>query len=270
MQKSKASCFSGMNFTLLFLASLFHLQFLLSDITASPLRVGMELSYPPFEMICEEGTPCGISVEMAYALGEYLNRPVIIENISYIGLIPALRNGNIDMIISSLTANKDRERAISFSIPYATIGLSLLISKKSDLKNIDEANASGRIIVVKAGTTGEAYALRHLPNATVRVLDKEATCVLEVVQGKADAFIYDQLSVYTNWQKNQDTTRANLTSFKQEEWAVGIKKDNQELIEQVNGFIQVFKQKGGFDALADKYLPKQKAAFKKLGIPFVF
>ena len=42
------------------------------------------------------------------------------------------------------------------------------------------------------------------------VLDKETACVLEVTQGKADAFLYDQMSTYANWKRNPDTTRPIL------------------------------------------------------------
>lgn len=238
--------------------------------TNPPLRVGMELSYPPFEMVCPNGTPCGISVELAQALGQFLHREVEIVNIAFIGLIPSLKNGNIDLILSSLTITEKRKKAIDFSNPYATIGLCLLISFHSSLNTINEANTPERIIVVKSGTSGESYALAHLNKATVRVLDKEALCVLEVVQGKADAFIYDQLSVYTQWKKNQSTTRALLAPFRKEYWGIGIRKGNEPLLEQVNQFLAIFRNEGGFNHLAEKYLPEQKAAFQKLGVPFVF
>lgn len=252
--------------TILF-ALLLHLSFAWAS---DSLSVGMELSYPPFEMVCIDGSPCGISVDIAQAFGEYLKKQTLIQNISFTGLIPSLRNGIVDVIISSLTVTEERNRAIAFSDPYATSGLCLLISLKSTVEEIQDVNMPGIVIVVKSGTTGELYAKKHLHLATVRVLDKEAMCVLEVIQGKADAFIYDQLSVYSNWQKNLKTTKANLIPFEKAFWAFGIKKNNPELLAQANLFIQKFREEGGFDKLADKYLPEQKKAFKELGVPFVF
>lgn len=237
---------------------------------SASFRVGMELSYPPFEMICNDGTPCGISVDIANALGDYLNRQIQIENIPFIGLIPSLKNGSIDLIISSLTVTKERKKAIDFSDYYATTGLALLMNIHSKLNSIKGANQKDVVIVVKSGSSGEVYAKRNLTLANVRVLDKEAMCVLEVTQGKADAFIYDQLSVYTNWQKNLDTTKVNLKPFQVEHWAFGIRKNNKNLVLKVNQFIKEFRAKGGFDDLADKYLPEQKKAFKEMGVPFVF
>ena len=67
------------------------------------LVVGMELAYPPFEMTDAANNPTGISVDFAKALGEELGRTVVIENMAWSGLIPALETGKIDLIISSMT-----------------------------------------------------------------------------------------------------------------------------------------------------------------------
>ena len=123
--------------------------------------------------------------------------------------------------------------------------------------------------MVKKGTTGHLYAAKNLQKAKVLVLDKEAACVLEVVQGKADAFIYDQMSVFSHWQRNRDTTRAVLKPFQEESWAIGLTKGSP-LRDQVNGFLAQFRADGGFERLGDKWLAEQKAEFKKLGIPFFF
>jgi polar amino acid transport system substrate-binding protein len=239
--------------------------------SSSPsLKVGMDLSSPPFEMICTNGSPCGISVDIARALGHFLNRDVDIQNISFIGLIPALKNEKIDAVISSLTVTEQRKKSIDFSIPYAVTGLCLLINHQTSLDGIGNANRPDCSIVVKSGTTGEVYAAQHLTKANVRVLEKESYCVMEVIQGKADGFIYDQLSVYKIWQKNLSTTRALLNPFQKEYWAIGIRKGNDELLKQVDHFIRSFREEGGFEKLSDTYLPMEKAAFKKLGIPFIF
>jgi polar amino acid transport system substrate-binding protein len=228
----------------------------------------MELSYPPFETINTQGKPCGISVEIAYALGRYLQRDVSIENIPFIGLIPSLKSGKIDLILSSMTKTEEREKSISFSDPYVTIGLCLLISKKSDLQGISQADSPERKITVKRGTSAETWANEHLKNARVITLDQESSCILEVVEGKADAFIYDQFSIYRAWQKYPQTTRANLTAFQTESWAIGLRQQDTALRDQVNAFLQEFRAQKGFSLLADKYLKKEQEAFQSLGVPF--
>ena len=237
---------------------------------ADQLTVGMELAYPPFEMQDPQGNPSGVSVDLAKALGDYLHKPVTISNIPFAGLIPALKTGKIDLVISSMTETPERAKSIDFSEPYLSTGLCLLVKKNSPIQGIGDVDRPGVTVVVKQGTTGQVYARDHIKQAQVLVLDKETACVLEVAEGKADGFIYDQMSTYTNWTRNQDKTRPVLAPFQAESWAVGIRQGNGELRDQVNGFLKDFRAKGGFEKLGDKYLGDQKKAFRDLGVPFVF
>lgn len=237
---------------------------------SAPIRVGMELAYPPFEMSNERGEPCGVSVDLAYGLGEHLGREVEIVNLPFDGLIPSLKTGKIDAIISSMTVTEERRKSVDFSDPYLRTGLCLLAGASSDVASVKDLKKPGRKVAVKRGTTGHLFAARELSSAEVRVLDKETACVLEVVQGRVDAFLYDQLSVYRHWSRNPVTCRPVLTPFQREEWAVAIRKGDKALLEHVNEFLRKFRERGGFDTLAEKYLAEEKRAFTERGEEFVF
>jgi len=236
--------------------------------TAKPLIVGMELAYPPFEMTDTSGKPTGVSVDLATDLAKSLGRPVLIQNTSFDGLIPALKTGKVDLVISSMTATAERAQSIDFSEPYLSTGLCLLLKKDSAAKGIADLDKAGVKVAVKKGTTGHLYATANLKNAEILVLDKESAAVLEVSQGKADAFIYDQMSTYQNWQRNKATTRAILEPFQKESWAVGIGQGNDELKGKVNAFIKEYRAKGGFEQLGNRYLKEMKDEFKRLGYTF--
>ena len=234
------------------------------------LIVGMELSYPPFEMTDEQNRPTGISVEMAEALAERLGKELKIENIPFAGLIPALRTGKIDLIISSLTRTEERARSISFSDPYLDTGLCILLSKDSNAESIEDIDIDGARVAVKQGTTSHMFANERVRNAEILLFEKESAASLEVAQGKVDAFIYDQISIYLNWRKHPETTRALLKPINQESWAIGVRKGNGDLLQKVNAFLEQFDAEGGFDALGDKYLSEEKRIFRELGYPFFF
>lgn len=236
------------------------------------LVVGMELAYPPFETTDTDNKPTGISVDLAKELGKALDREVIIENLAWTGLIPALETGKIDVIISSMTINEERKKTIDFSDPYASIGLALLIGKDSDVQSYEDLKQPGKILAVKKGTSGHLYAEQYLPAENIMVFDKESACVLEVVQGKADAFTYDQLTVFRQWQENKESTRAALEPYQEQSdyWGIGVSKKNPELTQKINSFLSDFQAEGGFDKLSDKYLKQEKDTFTELGIPFFF
>ena len=230
----------------------------------------MELNYPPFEMTDSAGNPSGVGVDMAHALGKYLHRDIEIQNTPFKGLMPALKTGRIDLVISSMTATDERRKSIDFSDPYLSTGLSILVKKDSPIQGIADLNKPGVNVVVKSGTTSATYALDHLQKANLLQFDLDSACALEVIQGKADAFIYDQMSIYQFAHKYPDATRGLLAPFQKESWAIGIRKGNTALEEQVNAFLKDFKAHKGFEALGDKYLKADKEAFRKMGYPFYF
>ena len=237
---------------------------------ANELRVGMDLSYPPFETIDPAGKPTGVSVEIAEALAKSLGKNLRIENIPFTGLIPSLQTGKIDCIISSMTDTPERRSSVAFSDPYIGTGLALLVGKNSTASSMADIDQPGKTLAVRQGTTGEVWARANIKNAQILALEKEAAAVLEVVQGKADAFLYDQMSIWKNAQEQPEKTRALLAPVRKEQWAVALRQDDTALLDKINAFLKDFRAAGGFEKLGDKYLGDQKAAFREQGIEFYF
>ena len=235
------------------------------------LTVAMELAYPPFETKDEQGNPSGVSVDFMKDFGEYIGKEIRIENISFDGLIPSLQTGKADMVMSAMTITEERKETVDFSEPYANALLAVLTNKDSQITSVDDLNQEGKKVAVKTGSTGYLYAQEHLKNAEIIALQDESACVMEVSQGKADGFIYDQLTIYRNWQNNLDTTNAVFIPFQDvEPWGIAVKKGNTELLDQLNEFIETYREDGGFEELTEKYLSEEKEAFEELGFQWFF
>ncbi|MEG0291326.1 MAG: transporter substrate-binding domain-containing protein [Anaerovoracaceae bacterium] len=240
-------------------------------INEDKLIVGMELAYPPFETKDKAGDPIGISPDFAKAFGEYIGKEVEIVNTSWDGLIPSLETNKVDMVMSSMTITDERKDTVDFSEPYANAMLAFLLNKNTDVKNVKELNKKGKVIAVKTGSTGALFADKNLSNAKIVKLADESACVTEVAQGKADGFIYDQLTIYRNNQRNENSTKTLfIKEQKPEQWGVAVKKGNKELQSKLNEFIAKYTKDGGFDKLTDKYLKKEKAAFEAKGFKWFF
>ncbi|MBF7067745.1 transporter substrate-binding domain-containing protein [Campylobacter volucris] len=248
---------------------LFILAFCLN---AKDLIVGMELAYPPFEMSDNAGNPSGISVDFLKEFAKENNYTLKIQNIAWDGLIPALKSKKIDLIMSSMSISEQRQKVLDFTVPYAKANLAILSAKKSNINSINDLNQKGKIIALKRGTSAHIYAQKHLKNAKILVFDKENAAILEVVQAKADGFIYDQMSIYKAWKKNPEQTKAIFTPFeeKPEQWAIALNKDNAKLKQELNEFIQKSKENGFFDFLAQKYLKDIQDIFKEQNLEFFF
>ena len=235
------------------------------------LTVAMELAYPPFETRDEAGNAYGISPAFMQKFADAYGYDLVIENTAFDGLIPALQTDKADAVMSSITITDEREAEVDFTDPYAVAQLAILANAQSGIGSIDDLNQPGKTVAVKTGSTGDVYATKNLANAQIVRLADESACVTEVVQGRADGFLYDQLTIYRNNQANPDTTEAVFIPFQDPEyWGIAVADGNDELRAQFNEFIAQCKQDGTFEELTQEYLADEKAAFDELGFRWFF
>ncbi|HIU04483.1 MAG TPA: transporter substrate-binding domain-containing protein [Candidatus Coprousia avicola] len=242
-----------------------------SDGAARTLRVAMELAYPPFETKDDAGNPSGVSVTFMQDFADAYGYDLQIDNISFDGLIPSLQTGKADAVMSSITITPEREEEVDFTDPYAMAQLAILAGAESGVEQAEDLNQADKTVAVKTGSTGDVYATKNLANAQILRLADESACVTEVAQGRADGFLYDQLTIYRNNLANPDTTRAVFIPFQDPEaWGIAVASGNDELREELNAFIAESKENGEFDRLTEQYLADEKAAFDELGFRWFF
>jgi len=234
------------------------------------LVIGMDATYPPFEFVDEKGQISGVSVEIGREIGKTAGKEVEFRNINFDGLITALRTGSIDLVISSMTASDERRKSIDFSEPYVKTGLAILAGKDAPVQSVADLQAPGRKIVVRLGTTGESWARQNLPKAEIKALDLDTACVLEVVNGNVDAWVYDQLSIMNYHAKHPEKTRAILAPLREESWAVGLQQGDAARKALVNETLARMRKDGSFAKLAEQFMAKEREMMKQQGLPFVF
>lgn len=177
------------------------------------LRVGMDLSYPPFETTVEgTQTPEGISVDIARAFGEYLGREVEIVNMNFKTLMPALKADTIDIVIASMSITEDREQSVDFTDPYFYFKIISLVNKDfavdnnitedstiEDLLDISDARFVGLVSQVST-TIPESYGKDVTEAADL------GTAVVFVKQGQSDILLMSANPVVDGYNANPDDT----------------------------------------------------------------
>lgn len=237
------------------------------DEKENTIVIGMELNFPPFEMKDSYGKPYGISKDIADSFGEFMHKKVVIKDMKFEGLIPALKTGKIDMIISSLSITDRRKKSIDFSEPYAMFTMFALTNQDVNLLKM---NTPKHRIVVKAGTTAEYIAWQFFPKAQHDIVSDMNAAVLEVLQGKADFTFYDALTIYQYWKKYKG--RLYMQEYKGHETpiAAGFRKDEAELRENFNRWLAKAKRDQFFEKEGEKHLKEMKDAFKDKNYNFFF
>jgi polar amino acid transport system substrate-binding protein len=224
------------------------------------LLVGLEAGYQPFEMQDEKGNIVGFDVDMAYEMGKAIfgeggEKKVKLVNTAWEGIIPALMTGKFDIIMSGMTILQSRNLKVNFCEPYYYIGQCLLINKKNadKYKSYKDLNKKGVIITSKLGVTGAFTAEKLMPNAELRLFKTEAEGALQVANGIADAFIYDEPQVRVFAAKYKDTTTGLFDPITYEPLAWAINKGDPDFMNWLNNFLRQVRGDARWDQLKQKW-----------------
>ena len=224
------------------------------------LLVGLEAGYQPFEMQDEKGNIVGFDVDMAYELGKAIfgkggEKKVEIMNTAWEGIIPSLMTHKFDIIMAGMTALQSRNLKVNFCEPYYYIGQCLLINKKDKdkYKSYKDLNKKGIIVTSKLGVTGAFTAEKLMPNAELRLFKTEAEGALQVANGLADAYIYDEPQVRVFAAKYKDTTMGLFEPLTYEPLAWAIRKGDPDFLNFLNNFLHQVRGDGRWEQLKQKW-----------------
>lgn len=223
------------------------------------LKVAMDLKFPPFSGTDENGEPEGLEVDIAYALGEYLDRDIEIINTDFSMLITALETGEADVVISDMAVKEERKEKVDFSDPYRYGRTLALVNKDfaqennitNDMSPEEFFSIEGERIVGLSGTISVSVPQSY--GAQVEEVTEIASALMEINQNTADVLVGAN-TILGDHAANPDTTIVYEGIKEYSQSAMAVKKGNTELLEQLNAFIQTMYEDGGFYMEAgDKY-----------------
>ena len=122
----------------------------------SVLKVGLKADYPPFEFK-KDNVLTGIDVELAKKVGESLGYSIEFVEMEFDELLPALNNKKIDLAVSAITINQQREQIVDFSIPYFFADQALIANEDATYKIDNMEDISEFKIGCQNGTTGQFF-----------------------------------------------------------------------------------------------------------------
>lgn len=224
-----------------------------------PLKVAMDLKFPPFTGTDENGDPAGLEVDIAYALGEYLDREIEIVNTDFSMLITSLETGEADVVISDMTIKEERKEKVDFSEPYLYGRTLALVNKdfaeKSHVTNEmapeEFFGIEGERVVGLAGTISVSVPQSY--GVEVEEVTEIASALMAINQNTADVLVGAN-TILGDHAANEDTTIVYEGIKEYSQSAMAVKKGNTELLEQLNSFVEFMYEDGGFYMEAgDKY-----------------
>ena len=219
------------------------------------LIMSTNAAFPPYEMTDDAGNFIGIDIEVAQAIADKLGLELVIDNMEFTAALEAAQKGKSDMVMAGVTVNEDRLAVMDFSDSYAT-GIQVVIVKEGSDVTMD--NLGEKMIGTQMGTTGYIYASDTIENGGygedhVIAYDNGITAVQALMNDQIDAVIIDNAPAQAFVEANPGLTLLD-GEWALENYAIGFKKGNTELVEAVNGALAELIADGTVQAIIDTYI----------------
>jgi polar amino acid transport system substrate-binding protein len=194
-----------------------------------------------------------VAKEMAKAMGVKF----VPVNTAWDGIIPSLITDKFDIIVSGMTITQERNLKINFADPYIIVGQTILLNKKHEGKvtSYRDLNDPKYIVTSKLGTTGEQAVKKSIPKCTYKSFETETEAAMEVLTGKADAYVYDKPNcVVFMAEQGADKLVFLDEPFTYEPLAWAIRKGDPDFMNWLNNFLRQFKNDGRYDQIYNKWI----------------
>lgn len=215
--------------------------------------------YPPFEFLISENGQSkivGFDIELAKEIAKKIGVELEIKQMDFDALIPALKSGQVDMVITGMSPNEERKKSVDFSDIYFEGKNAVLVEEKNAKNFTDEQSLKDKKIGVQKGSTQEVYVKDVLKKTDYKSLISIPDLVMDMKNNNIDAIILNDKVAKLNEGKypNIKAVSLNLSNEGDEEkMAVAVKKgDNKEFLEQINSVIKELNENKKFDKMIEK------------------
>jgi putative glutamine transport system substrate-binding protein len=167
--------------------------------------------------------------------------------------IPFLNAGQVDLVLSTMTANAERAQQIDFTDAYYVAGQSLLVKKDSTIAGLRDL--AGKTVCSATGSTSEKNIREKAPQAQVVLFGTYSECIQQVDNGRAEAVTTDDIVLFGYVKEAPDRYKLTGGQFTIEPYAGGVKKGSPELLKAVNDAMKNIKSSGEWKRIYERNLP---------------
>ncbi len=217
---------------------------------AGEVKIANSGVYPPFEFK-EGNTLVGFDIDLSNLVARELGVKANISVVDFKGLIPALKSGKADLLISAMTHTPARAEQVAFSDSYYDTAVAIAVrDDRTNLKAKDQL--ADLILGAELGTTGEREARSVNGVKEVKTYDTLMLALRDLEIGRIDGIISNlpplQYLIHKNFK------RVRVTGTYDAGWVgINVSQDEKALLAEVNRILAKLKSNGELNALKVKW-----------------
>ena len=229
----------------------------LGTVTPGVLTMATNAYFPPNEYY-EGSEIVGIDAEIAAAVADKLGLELVIEDVEFDSIIAGVQSGKYDIGCAGMTVTDERLQSVNFTSTYSTGIQSIIVAEGSDITDLDSLIASGCMVGVQSGTTGDLYRTDEIGEDRIDRYNKGNDAVLALQNGVVGAVVIDNQPAQSFVAANEGLVILD-TPYTVEDYAMAVNKDNEALLEAINNALAELEADGTLDSIIETYIPSEEA-----------
>ena len=219
--------------------------------------VGFDQEFPPMGFVGDDGEYTGFDLEVAKEVAERLGLEFVPQPVDWAAKDMELESGNIDCIWNGFTMT-GREDDYTWSEAYMANQQVFVVTAESGIKTL--ADLAGKVVEVQAESSAEA-ALKDDPDltgtfGTLQTTPDYNTAFMDLQMGAVDAIAMDEVVARFQIEQRQVDFIVLDETLAAENYAVGFKKGNDTLKDQVQEQLEALAADGTLAKISEKWFDK--------------
>ncbi len=234
---------------------------------AKPEKIiaGLDDTFAPMGFRDDSGTIVGFDVDMAKAVSKEIGVPIEFKPIDWASKEAEITAGRIDCIWNGFTVTEERKKVLDYTDPYLNNTQVFVVMANSDIK--DSAQLKGLRVCAQEGSTSET-AMNKKPEiresfGTWKLYPDFSSCFMDLESGRMDAILGDSVLINYYMQKKPGVFRVLPGVVANEEYAVGVKKGNENLVKLLNDGFKKVQANGEAAKISEKWFGTDLTIKKK-------
>ncbi|MGR2739130.1 transporter substrate-binding domain-containing protein [Billgrantia sp. Q4P2] len=217
------------------------------------IRIAVPQDFPPFGSVDADLQPRGYDIDMANYLADQMGVRLELVTVTSANRIPYLQTGMVDLVISSLGKNPEREAAIDFSAAYAPFFLGIFSADANESASSPEELA-GKTIGVTRGAVEDMELSEVAPSSTtIQRFEDNATTIAAFLAGRVDYIATGNVVAAEIAARNGSRAPELLYQLRDSPCYVGMNKNEPALMAEVNRLIAQALEDGTLNEFSQRW-----------------
>lgn len=232
---------------------------------AGKIVVGVDDTFVPMGFRDENNELVGFDIDLATAVGEKLGVEVEFQPIDWSMKESELENGTIDAIWNGYTVTEERKKKVAFSNYYLINEQDIVSMKKDNVQSFSDMK--GKVLGAQEGSSG-AESIENFPELLKDIIKDEEPILyptfteafLDLEAGRIQGLVIDKVfaEYYIAQQENSEDYVVAPSEFEQENFAVGLRKNDKDTLEKINGALKELYDEGKSKEISEKWFGEDR------------